>query len=640
MNAFLYGVIGQTYQRNSYTVRGSKSFVKPLKLFKANNITNTLIACTNDNQQVNPNPDLTSLLSAPGSLLLHDLETIHQLVKDMKEESFENQKEDDDSKIFGRTLTEQKFRFLQDLSGVIWNEKVAEALKHIRELTLTQFPYEEACMMISPEQGKFLSFLVRAIGARRCLEIGTFTGYSSVCIAAAMREDNESILYCLEHNESYARTAQREWTSAGLLDKVRLVLGDAMTALQNLAVEKRGWFDFIFVDAEKEKYREYYEISLALLRVGGVLCIDDTCWSGRVADEKYQDSETLGIRDLLDFMQQDSRVFACPIPIFDGMVVALKLPTTSHCDKSQILLSQKIIDVEGNIAVGKTCLVQSLLSRLETRGMTPCVFEEDPNHAFLAAFYDKPETFGFSFQMYMLKLAQQVVIKSQHYLFRDSSNVALIDRSVWGNRVFAECNYHLGNFSREEYEIYESVYNETQFQPDYLIYLDASPTVCLERAKKRGRSAEQGLQLSYLEALDTFHLQHLISTIFEGRVKVLVFNCHIFCTAEQILEKMRGDSYDCKLIWNDQSTERKEYLWFLHLPEDCYYKMAKGMTNEEWFDLLYSWNLFQTTEITDICLPWLTSQDQVTSYQYQAFKRLVCFALSASITVQFYKHIK
>ncbi|EME25844.1 O-methyltransferase, partial [Galdieria sulphuraria] len=494
-------------------------------------------------------------------------------------------------------------------------------------------------MMISPEQGKFLSFLVRAIGARRCLEIGTFTGYSSVCIAAGMKEGTESILYCLECNESYARTAQREWTNAGLQDRISLVLEDATEISQKLIVEKEGWFDFIFIDAEKEKYREYYETALALLRVGGVLCIDDTCWSGRVVDEQYQDPETLSIRELLGFMQKDSRVFACPIPIFDGMVVAVKLFTTRHSDNFQVLLSRKIIDIEGNIAVGKTCLVRSLFPTLETQGMTPCVFEEDPNHTFLSAFYQKPEIFGFSFQMYMLKLAQQVVIKAQHYLLEDTNNVGLIDRSIWGNRVFADCNHHLGNFSQEEYGIYKSVYNETEFQPDYLIYLDASPSVCLERAKKRGRSAEQELQLSYLEALDTFHFQHLISTICEGRAKVLVFNCHMFCTAEQVLDKIREreETRCCKLIWNNQSNEKTKFLWFLHLSEDCYHKMAKGATSEEWFGLLRSWNLSQNTEITDICLPWISSEDQVPFYQYQAFKRLVCFALSANITIQFYK---
>lgn len=577
--------------------------------------------------------------SIPGSFLVHDLETIHQLVKGMNTESESNE-----------TNMATKFRFLDDPSRVVWNDKIQQALKQIRERTLTQLAYDEACMMISPEQGKFLSFLVRAIGARHCLELGTFTGYSSVCIAAGMIEKADSVLYCLECNENYARMAEQGWTSANLEHKIHLVLGDAGTSLQRLLVDKRGWFDFVFIDADKERYREYYETALDLLRVGGVVCIDDTWWSGRVVnEEEYRDAETLGIRQVLELMQRDARVFACSIPIFDGMAVAYKLETKpTHHDANPFVLSQllnhKLVDVEGNIAVGKTHLVQGFLSMWkeeEENKRMPRVFEENPNSTFLAAFYKQPQVFGFSFQMYMLQLAQQVATGAKDYLLRGASSddivVALIDRSLWGNRVFAQCNFHLGNLQEEEYQIYRSVYEQVEFQPDYLIYLDASPWICFERAKMRGRPAEAALQLSYLEALDDCHFQQLISTVCQGKVNVVVVNAHTFCTPQQVTEKIvRNSKSPLEIRFEDQDHQGGN--WFLcALDQDCYVQMAKGATDEEWLQLLRRWLPKNQPTMDRICLPWISNHPhQVPNYVYQAYKRLVCFALSSHIAIEFH----
>eukprot|EP00871_Galdieria_phlegrea_P002049 jgi/Galph1/2845/GphlegSOOS_G1533.1 len=506
---------------------------------------------------------------------------------------------------------------LQDSSAVVWNEQVMKALQRVREVTLTNLPYEEACMMISPDQGKFLSFLVKCIDAQRCLEIGTFTGYSSICIASALSKASPSILFCLESEKTYSEMAASAWRFAGLEHKVQLILGDAMETLQHVFGEKYNYFDFIFIDADKWRYLEYYKFALKLLRPGGIICVDDTIWSGRVADTRNQDPETRGIRSVLEFVRQDARVFSCHVPIFDGMLAVLKLPVE---EKTPIMsvVAQKTIDIEGNIAVGKTFLVEAMQSVLEQNGLTLCVFQEQPNPEFLAKFYSEPEKYGFSFQ---------------------ETFPWLIDL-FGGNRVFAQCNYHLGNLKAEEYSVYESIYEEVKFIPNVIVYLDASPAICLERAKRRGRRAEEALSLFYLEKLDTFHFQQLIKTILEGKTDVYVFYCHQFVSAGEVLHQLQNKSkYKCRVVWTQQEQWQIEgNRWFYELPEGALLQMAKGLTTDEWKTVWNDW--IQPNMINDkqgatdatLIMPWMAPPDE-RSVQYEAYKRLILFALSNDVSV-------
>jgi predicted O-methyltransferase YrrM len=194
------------------------------------------------------------------------------------------------------------------------------ALAQLREET-QQLP--NSGMQISPEQGQLMRLLVETIGARRCLEVGVFTGYSSLSVALALPPGGR--LVACDVSVEYTDIARRYWRLAGVEDRVELRLGPAIATLDELlASGEGGRFDFAFIDADKENYLGYYERSLELLRPGGLLLIDNVLWSGRVADPQDQSASTRAIRALNERIHGDERVSPSLVPIGDGVFLVRK----------------------------------------------------------------------------------------------------------------------------------------------------------------------------------------------------------------------------------------------------------------------------------------------------------------------------
>ena len=178
-------------------------------------------------------------------------------------------------------------------------------------------------MQISPEQGQFMALLAELVGARRVLEVGTFTGYSALVVALALPADGR-IITC-DVDEDMTAIAQRYWAEAGVADKIDLRLGPAVDTLDALLADGGAdTFDFAFVDADKENYDAYYERALALLRQGGLMVIDNVLWSGAVADPEQQDADTSALRALNAKLHGDQRVSLSLLPVCDGITLARK----------------------------------------------------------------------------------------------------------------------------------------------------------------------------------------------------------------------------------------------------------------------------------------------------------------------------
>lgn len=195
----------------------------------------------------------------------------------------------------------------------------SELLSRLREETLS---VEWSVMQISPEQGQFMSLLVRLLNAKRALEIGTYTGYSSICIASALPEDGE--LICCDDSEEWTTVARKYWKLAGLENRINLHVQDASITLQDLIEKDESSFDFIFIDADKQNYEVYYEQSLKLLRTGGLLAVDNTLWSGKVADSENTEPGTRAIRRFNEKIKNDERVTISLLPIGDGLTLIYK----------------------------------------------------------------------------------------------------------------------------------------------------------------------------------------------------------------------------------------------------------------------------------------------------------------------------
>ena len=195
-----------------------------------------------------------------------------------------------------------------------------ELLTRLREET-AQLDY--SVMQISPEQGQFMSLLIRLMGAKRAIEIGTFTGYSSICIASAMPQDGQ--LICCDTSPQWTAMAEKYWALAGLEDKITLYTQPAEKTLEILLEEgAEKSFDFIFVDADKQNYIKYYEMALRLLRKGGMMAVDNTLWSGAVADPDNNEPGTRAIRRFNDMVKNDERVTKSLVTIGDGLTLILK----------------------------------------------------------------------------------------------------------------------------------------------------------------------------------------------------------------------------------------------------------------------------------------------------------------------------
>ena len=183
---------------------------------------------------------------------------------------------------------------------------------------------EHANMQISPEQGQFMALLVRLLGARKTLDIGVYTGYSSLCIGLALPRDGRVIACDL--NPEWTDTAKRYWRKAGVADKIELRLAPAQQTLEDLLAEKAAAaFDFAFIDADKKNYDMYYEYCLELIRPGGLIAIDNVLWDGAVADESVNDVDTMAIRSLNNKIHADPRVEISLVPIADGLTLTRKI---------------------------------------------------------------------------------------------------------------------------------------------------------------------------------------------------------------------------------------------------------------------------------------------------------------------------
>ena len=214
-------------------------------------------------------------------------------------------------------MTDRLYDYLLDASV-----KESDILKRLREET-AQLP--QSGMQISPDQGQFFAFLIQLIGARKALEVGTFTGYSATAVASALPPDGK--LICCDVSAEWTSVGKRYWSEAGVADKIDLRLGPAVETLDALiAADESGSFDFAFIDADKTEYDDYYERSLKLMRANGVIAIDNVLWQGNVADPEHMDESTEALRAIARKVRDDDRVSACMLAVGDGVTLARKLP--------------------------------------------------------------------------------------------------------------------------------------------------------------------------------------------------------------------------------------------------------------------------------------------------------------------------
>lgn len=195
-----------------------------------------------------------------------------------------------------------------------------DVLRRLREETDTM---PRSGMQISPDQGQFMALLVELVGARRIIEVGTFTGYSALCMALAMPENGR--LVACDVSKEWTAVARRYWREAGVANKIELRLAPALQTLDELITDgQEGAFDVAFIDAHKPEYQQYFERILRLLRSGGLAMIDNVLWSGRMLDRAPQDEETRAIAEFNRRMRADDRVAISMVPIGDGLTLARK----------------------------------------------------------------------------------------------------------------------------------------------------------------------------------------------------------------------------------------------------------------------------------------------------------------------------
>jgi predicted O-methyltransferase YrrM len=203
---------------------------------------------------------------------------------------------------------------------VTTHSRESEVARKLRDET-AKLP--EARMQIGTDQAAFLALLVRSIGAKRCLEIGTFTGYSALAIAAALPNDGR--LICCDISEEWTAIARKYWSAAHVSGRIDLRIAPAIDTLKSLLARGgAGHHDFAFIDADKTGYDAYYEACLKLVRPGGVIVLDNMLWSGRVAETDHHDADTDAIRALNTKIHADQRVDAALLTIGDGVMVARK----------------------------------------------------------------------------------------------------------------------------------------------------------------------------------------------------------------------------------------------------------------------------------------------------------------------------
>jgi len=188
----------------------------------------------------------------------------------------------------------------------------------LRELRAATAAVPYSGMQIGADQGQFMAMLVKLMGAKRCLEIGTYTGYSALAVALALPKDGSIV--CCDVSEEWTAVGKPFWKKAGVDKKIDLRIGPALETLKKL----KGPFDFVFIDADKPNYLNYYERCLKLVRRGGLIAVDNVLWSGEVANEKARDELTVALREFNDRVHEDERVDIAMLSIGDGVTLALK----------------------------------------------------------------------------------------------------------------------------------------------------------------------------------------------------------------------------------------------------------------------------------------------------------------------------
>ena len=182
---------------------------------------------------------------------------------------------------------------------------------------------DDANLQVDPEQGQLIALLIQLMGARRGIEIGVYAGYSSLWIAQSLPASGR-LLAC-DIDAEITQRAQRDWAAAGLADRIELRLGPALATLDNeIAAGMAGQYDFVFIDADKAGYIDYYERALALVHAGGLIIADNTLWHGRVIDPDDRSTDTQAIRDFNRYLHGDERIDLSLVPIGDGLTLARK----------------------------------------------------------------------------------------------------------------------------------------------------------------------------------------------------------------------------------------------------------------------------------------------------------------------------
>ena len=214
------------------------------------------------------------------------------------------------------SLTENLYSYLLSF-GI----RDSEILQQLRKEN-SQHP--RAVMQIAPEQGQFMGLLVQLLGGKKALEVGVFTGYSSLIVAMALPEDGQ--LIACDVSDEYTSMARKYWKKAGVTHKIDLRIAPALDTLEQLITEGHSdSFDFAFIDADKSNYDNYYERALQLVRPGGLIAVDNVLWSGRVAEPtEQQDNRTKRIHTLNQKIHKDERVSMSLLPIADGLMLAMK----------------------------------------------------------------------------------------------------------------------------------------------------------------------------------------------------------------------------------------------------------------------------------------------------------------------------
>lgn len=212
-------------------------------------------------------------------------------------------------------LNDQLYQYLLDHSL-----RETATMQQLREITAQ---HEWGRMQISPEQGQFMALLVNIIGAQRIIEIGTYTGYSALCMAQALPEHGQ--LICCDMSKEWTDIGRPFWQQAGVEKRIQLRIAPALETLdQLLANNETEPFDLAFIDADKTNYLNYYERCLTLIRQGGLILFDNTLWSGHVADASKQDEDTVAIRALNETLHKDKRISMSLLPIGDGLTLVRK----------------------------------------------------------------------------------------------------------------------------------------------------------------------------------------------------------------------------------------------------------------------------------------------------------------------------